>query len=109
MALRPRGPTARSKTMNKYEAMFIVNPDLVEEDKKNLFNQIGESITKNQGQLLDQAVWAEKRKLIFPIKKHHEATYYLVNFMCPPEIIKEIKRIYGLNENILRVMITRPE
>ena len=33
--------------MNKYEAMFIVKPDLPEEERKNLFHQIDEIVTKH--------------------------------------------------------------
>jgi small subunit ribosomal protein S6 len=92
--------------MNKYEAMFILKPDLPEEEKKTLFNQIGEAITKNQGALTQAAVWAEKRKLCFPIKKCHDGMYYLVNFTIPPSGISRLREIYKLNENIIRVLIS---
>ncbi len=93
--------------MNKYEAMFIVNPNLSEEERKELFNQIGEAVTKNNGTIANAAVWTEKRKLYFPIKKHREGLYYLVNFSVPPLAVKDIRRVYKLNENILRVLLTR--
>jgi len=95
--------------MNKYEAMFIVKPDLSDEDKKALFNQINESVLKNNGTVSGSAVWAERKKLYFPIKRYREGTYYLVNFSIPPLSIKEIKHAYKLNENILRVLITKQE
>jgi hypothetical protein len=37
--------------MNKYEAMLIVKPDLSDEDKKALFKQVDEAVTKNGGQI----------------------------------------------------------
>ena len=95
--------------MNKYEAMFLVKPELSEEEKKTLFNQLGEVVTKNQGLVSSGAVWSEKRKLYFPIKKYQDAVYYLLNFNLPPLAIKEIKRTYSLNENILRVLLTKSE
>ena len=49
--------------MNKYEAMFIVKPDLPEEERKNLFHQIDEIVTKHQGIIAQSALWAEKRKI----------------------------------------------
>jgi len=93
--------------MNKYEAMFIVRPDLSEEDKKNLFNQIAEAITKNKGEVAKAMVWSERRKLWFVIKKQLEGIYYLVEFTVAPSAIQEIRRNYKLNENILRVLISR--
>jgi len=93
--------------MNKYEAMFIVKPELSEEERKVLFNQINESVSKNQGNISKAGVWSEKKKLCFPIKKKEEGVYYLVDFSIAAAAIKEIKHIYKLNENILRVLITR--
>ena len=70
--------------MKKYEVMLIVRPDLAEEEKKTLFNQIGEAVAKFGGTLNTAAVWSEKKKLCFPIKKRDEGTYYLINFQMPP-------------------------
>lgn len=93
--------------MNKYEAMFIIKPDLPEEGKKALFAQISEAVSKNQGSIASASVWAERRKLYFPLKKYQEGLYYLVNFSVLPLAIKEIKHTYSLNENILRALITK--
>ncbi|MDD5432804.1 MAG: 30S ribosomal protein S6 [Candidatus Omnitrophica bacterium] len=93
--------------MNKYEAMFIIKPDLSEEERKTLFNQIGESITKNSGVVTQAAVWAERKKLYFPIKKFQEGLYYLVNFDLPAPGVKEIRQAYRINESILRVLVSR--
>lgn len=92
--------------MNKYEAMFIIKPDLSDEDKKVLFTQLGDAVTKNSGEVSAGAVWAERKKLYFPIKKYNEGTYYLMNFTLSPLAVKEINHTYTLNENILRVLIT---
>ncbi|MDD5128656.1 MAG: 30S ribosomal protein S6 [Candidatus Omnitrophica bacterium] len=93
--------------MNKYEAMLIVKPDLSDEDKKVLFKQIDDAVIKNGGQISQSAVWAERRKLYFPIKKFQEGVYYLVAFNAPASAIKELRNIYKLNEDILRVLFTR--
>lgn len=93
--------------MNKYEAMFIIKPDLSEDEKKNLFNQINDAVAKNNGTVSGANIWSEKRKLYFPIKKYREAIYYLVNFSIGVSAIAEIRNTYKLNENILRVLITK--
>lgn len=95
--------------MNKYEALIIVKPDLTEQDRKALFAQIDEAITKNQGVIAQSGLWADKKRLLFPIKKHMEGTYYLANFSMAPLAIKDIRHAYNLNENILRVLITKIE
>ncbi|MBU1090230.1 MAG: 30S ribosomal protein S6 [Candidatus Omnitrophica bacterium] len=98
-----------SNGMNNYEAMFILQPNLSEEDRKILFKQLAEAVSKAKGEVAQAAVWEEKRKLYCAIKKHNEGLYYLMNFTLPPEGIQEITRGYKLNENILRVLISRVE
>lgn len=95
--------------MKKYEAMFIIKPDLSEDDKKALFSQINDAVIKNNGNVSTGAVWGEKRKLFFPLKKYREGLYYLVNFNASPLSIANINHAYKLNENILRVLITKIE
>jgi len=93
--------------MNKYEAMFIVRPDLAEEERKNLFNQIEDAVNKSNGNVSSANIWSEKRKMYFTIKKYPEGVYYLVNFNIEGAAIAKIRHAYNLNENILRVLIIR--
>ena len=95
--------------MKKYEAMFIIKPDLSEDEKKILFGQISDAVTKNNGVVSGGSVWSEKRKLYFPIKRCREGIYYLLNFNAVPGSIVNINHAYKLNENILRVLITKLE
>ena len=94
--------------MHKYEAMFIVKPDLSEQDQKAVFAQIQDVVTKNSGQLVNANIWSEKRRLTFPIKKQQEGVYYLAYFSAPPEAVTKMKYAFKLNENILRVLILNP-
>lgn len=93
--------------MNKYEGMFIIKPDLSEEDRKTLLGQINDAVSKNNGKVSSGSIWSERKKLYFPIKKYREGVYYLLQFDAGPLTIKDINQVYGLNENILRVLITR--
>ena len=93
--------------MNKYEAMLIVKPDLSEDERKVVFAQINDAVTKLQGEVVSGAVWSEKRKLYFPLKKYHEGVYYLLNFTLPAEVVQDLRTAYKLNESILRVLVSR--
>jgi small subunit ribosomal protein S6 len=92
--------------MKKYEAMFIIKPDLSEDERKTLLTQIGDQITKNDGNVGQSSIWAERKKLYFPIKKCREGTYYLLNFTLNAVSIDKIRQAYTLNENILRFLIS---
>ena len=91
--------------MNIYEAMFLINSTLDEKTTNAILEQIKESISKNEGSIISAQLWAEKRRLSFPIKKNQEATYYSVKFKLKPNLIDKIRQAYRLNENILRVLI----
>ena len=95
--------------MNKYEAMFLINPDLDKKSMDAVTKQIHENIEKNGGSILSARVWAEKRRMYFSIKKKQEATYYLVDCNLPADSIGKMKQAYRLNESILRFLITRSE
>lgn len=93
--------------MNKYEAMFIINPELTEDDRKALFGQIAETIGKNGGKVVSADIWSERRRLTFNIKKKSEGVYYLAHFELPTAGLDKIRYAFKLNENILRVQILR--
>lgn len=92
--------------MNNYEGMFIIKPNLKEEDEKAVFNGIIQTITGNGGALKDSQVLG-KRTLAYPIAKHKEGSYYCIRFGIEPQALLKLKQSYRLNENILRVMITK--
>ncbi len=91
--------------MNKYEGLFLVTPDLSEDERKKVFDQIADSITKNNGKVNSANIWSEKRKLTFPIKKFQDGLYYVVDFNMPPDGVAKINYAYKLNESVIRFLI----
>ncbi len=91
--------------MNKYEGLFIVKPDLSEEERKKVFEQIADGIVKNNGKVVSTNIWSEKRKLTFSIKKFQDGLYYVVDFNIASDGVSKINYIYNLNESILRFLI----
>lgn len=92
--------------MNNYEGIFIVKPDLKEEDVKNVFKAIGDMVTKNGGSIKKEESWG-KRQLAYPVKKSKEGYYYKLDFLSPAASIVKLEEGCKLNADILRTMITR--
>ena len=92
--------------MNNYEGLFVVKPDLKEEDVKNIFKAIGESVTKSGGAIKKEESWG-KRQLAYPVKKFKEGFYYKLDFTADAVSISKLEEGYKLNPDILRAMITR--
>lgn len=92
--------------MNTYEGLFIVKPELKEEDAKSIFKAINDSIAKNGGAVKKEELWG-KRHLAYPVKKAKEGYYYKLDFDIEPSVISKLEAGYKLNADILRTMITR--
>lgn len=92
--------------MNKYEGLFIIRPDLKEEDAKNLCKAIGETVTKNGGTINKEEAWG-RRLLAYPVKKYKEGYYYKLEFAAPSQTIAKAEAVYKLNGDIVRTMITK--
>jgi small subunit ribosomal protein S6 len=99
--------------MRRYEAMFIVKPDLNDEAKSAVMMGIKEQIAKRQGTVENDQIWSERRKLAYDLSpaggqaRYKEGMYYLVNFQGPPSLIADLKSSYRLNENVLRFLILK--
>lgn len=98
--------------MHKYEAMFILKPDMNESEKSDIFDQIRAILEKSNVNINSADIWAEKRKLYFDISpkgkslKFREGLFYLVDFDSLPAEIVKINAAFRLNENILRTMVS---
>ncbi|MFA6078714.1 MAG: 30S ribosomal protein S6 [Candidatus Omnitrophota bacterium] len=91
--------------MNSYDGVFIIRPDLKEEDAKNVFKAVNDAIIKHGGTIKKEENWG-KKQLAYKIKKVKEAYYYKLDFDVEPANLLKIEGIYKLNADILRTMIT---
>ena len=87
--------------MNTYEGMFIINPELSDEDRGKVVDSIQEEIKKNDGNVLN-ANPIGTQHLAYPVGKFKDGYYLLLNFKGDGPLIKKITVKYRINENILR-------
>ena len=92
--------------MNKYEAMYIVTPEMEDEAIKGVIEKFSGSITANGGEIEKTDEWGRK-KLAYPIDYKTEGYYVLVNFAAAPELPRELERNFRNDESILRYMVVR--
>lgn len=92
--------------MNKYEAMYIVTPEMEDEAIKGLIEKFSGIITANGGEIEKTDEWGRK-KLAYPIDYKTEGYYVLVNFAAAPELPRELERNFRNDESILRYMVVR--
>ena len=92
--------------MNKYEAMYIVTPEMEDEAIKGVIEKFSGIISANGGEIEKTDEWGRK-KLAYPIDYKTEGYYVLVNFAAAPELPRELERNFRNDESILRYMVVR--
>lgn len=93
--------------MNNYEGIFILKPDLKEDEVKGVFKVVSDLVIKNGGNIVKEENWG-KKQLTYPVNKFKEGYYYKLDFTAPSAAIEKMEAAYKLNsDNILRTMITR--
>lgn len=95
--------------MNKvtYEILYIIRPDLGEEDRKQLIERFDGIITNNGSEIIESKNWA-KRRFAYEINDYKEGIYHLIYVSAPDaQAIDEFDRLARINNDILRHMIIR--
>ena len=92
----------------KYELMFIADPELDERGLKKLTEQYLELVTKEGGSVENTDIWG-RRKLAYEIDGKTEGNYVVVNYTTTPEVSAELDRVLNLNESVVRTKILRKD
>lgn len=94
--------------MRNYELAYIADPELDDEQLTALHERVQALIEGAEGKLVNVDRWG-KRKMAYPIDKHADGYYVIVQAQLPPSAGSSIERDLRLNEQILRFLITRME
>lgn len=93
--------------MRPYELLFIVRPDLDEEQTDAVINKFTTLIEKGGGEIVKVDKWG-KRKLAYEIdKKWRDGFYALMLFNGEPTVASEVERVMKISDEIIRQLITR--
>ena len=93
-----------AKTSEKYELMYIINPNLSEEETAAIVERFKTLVEQNG--TLDEMEEMGKRKLAYEINYISEGYYVLVKFTSAPDFPAELDRILGITDGIMRSLIT---
>ena len=90
--------------MNKYELIYIIDTTVEETARKELIEKFNGIIAANGGEVVKVEEWG-KRKLAYAINYITEGYYVLISFTSAPDFPKELDRILGITDGIIRSMI----
>ncbi len=91
-----------------YEMMYILRPDLGEE-------QVDQAISKYRDLLRDQGgdeieiQHRGKRRLAYEIKRYNDGIYIQMNYKAPGSHVAVLERAMRLSEDVIRYMTLKQE
>ena len=93
--------------MNRtYELMFIVRPDMAEEDQDKLISTLESAVTSTGGQVKNVERMG-KRRLAYTVRKFHDGIYVLLTVEGSGGLIHELERRLRVTEPVIKFLTVR--
>ncbi len=94
--------------MPTYECVFILNPQLTDEQTTETIEQIKSLIGQHQGEVMKVDIWGKKR-LSYQIQKMREGFFVLftVKLEAQTPLLAEMERLVKLSEAMIRHMVVK--
>jgi len=93
--------------MNRtYELMFIVRPDMVEEDQDKLISTLESAVTSTGGTVKNVERMG-KRRLAYKVRKFNDGIYVLLTIEGPGALIHELERRLRVTEPVIKFLTVR--
>jgi small subunit ribosomal protein S6 len=87
--------------MRMYETIYIVQPDLGEEEIKALSTKVTDIVANMNGDFKRLEDWGT-RKLAYPINKSPRGRYFYLRFDGDSPLIAELERRLRLDDKVIR-------
>jgi small subunit ribosomal protein S6 len=92
--------------MRLYETIFIIHPELNEEDVEEHIKRVENLLTRLGSEILKTERWGKKR-LAYEVDKHRYGYYVLLRLRGNSSILPELERHYRLTEGIIKSLVIR--
>src|SRR5215475_5644228 len=93
--------------MNRtYELMFIVRPDMPEEDQDKLISTLESVVTSSGGQTKNVEKMG-KRRLAYLVRRFHEGVYILLTLEGSGGLVHELERRLRVSEPVIKFLTVR--
>ena len=90
----------------KYEMLYLIDSSVAEEARDALIAKFEELVKTLGGKVVSTDKWGVK-KLAYPINYKSDAFYVLMTFEAEGSATKELDRVAGITDGILRRMISK--
>lgn len=90
--------------MRTYEALYIVHPEVKDDEIQTIANNVETLVTDNGGAIVRSEIQG-KRKLAYEVKRCTEGCYVLLRFQAEPPCITKLETYFRLAETIIRSLV----
>jgi small subunit ribosomal protein S6 len=93
--------------MNRtYEVMFIVRPDMAEEDLDKLISTL-ETVVSTSGGTVKSVERMGKRRLAYTVRRFHDGVYVLLTVEGSGGLVHELERRLRVTEPVIKFLSVR--
>ena len=86
--------------------LYLINNDLTDEAKEAKIAKYEGVVTSMGGAVASTDKWGTK-KTAYPINFKNEAYYVLMTFEADGKVVEELKRVAGIDADVVRRLITK--
>ncbi len=97
-----------NKQQSYYETMYILRPDIAEDEVNNYIDKYNKLLEEFGGTILDSQMRG-KRRLAYQIAKHREGIYVQLSHQGDGQHIFKIEKAMRLSEDVIRYMTVKQE
>lgn len=95
-------------TKRNYEALYIVDSNLTDEQVDAILNKYSTLISEQGGEVQAAGRW-DRRRLAYEVKGRREGLYLLMYFTGEPAAERELDRMFRISDEVFRHIIIRIE
>ena len=92
--------------MRIYEIMFIVRPELPDEELDRIISQVEGVVTSTGGTVQKAEKWG-RRRLAYDVKKCREGHYLLFTIESDPGTVREFERRLKVSDQVVKFLTVR--
>jgi small subunit ribosomal protein S6 len=89
--------------MRRYESIFIVDPELNEEQRDVLFNRVRELIPQQDGYLVEFDEWGNQ-KMAYEVRRKRRGHYVRLDYCGMGPLVNELERFFRIDDRVMKYL-----
>ncbi len=92
--------------MRKFETLLLLSPELTADDREAILGTLTSILEREKAFTITVDPWG-MRDLAYPVQKHMRGHYVRLEYVAPPEAIKELERNIRITDGIFKFVTVR--